>query len=150
MKKVLLLALLAMCSIGATQIPETGDSIYYSPKFCDTSESIEDALDSWTWNGNTEDCINPPEGMLNALWPGLVIYDSYDCCCKVASTPGMPGAWTGFEGSPCEEYLDGIGFTSIDENHIDLDGLYIDMYGVQHIQPPKGLSVKNKIKYLRL
>ena len=132
------------------QIPETSDSIYYSPKYCDTSESVEDALDSWVFSGNTGDCLNPSEGMLNALWPNLVIYDSYDCCCKVASTPGLPGAWNGFEGNPCETYLDGINFMPLSESDINLNGIYIDMFGIQYTIPPKGLSIMNKEKYYRL
>ena len=148
MKTLFLVLFTSLIAYG--QIPETSDSIYYSPKYCDTSESIEDALDSWTWNGNVKDCINPPEGMLNALWPGLVIYDSYDCCCKVASTPGLPGSWTGFEESPCETYLDGINFMPLSESDIKLDGIYIDPFGRQYAIPPKGLSIMNKEKYYRL
>ena len=149
MKKLLLLALLAICSIGATQIPETSDSIYYSPKYCNTADSIEDALDSWAFNGQTQDCFNPSIGMLNALWPNLDIHDSYDCCCKVASTPGLPGAYNGFEGGACETYLDGIGFVLINENNLKLDGIYIDMFGIQYTTPPKGLSIMNRKKYYR-
>ena len=149
MKKLLLLALLAICSIGATQIPETSDSIYYSPKYCNTADSIEDALDSWAFNGQTQDCFNPSIGMLNALWPNLDIHDSYDCCCKVASTPGLPGAYNGFEGGACETYLDGIGFVLINENNLKLDGMYIDMFGIQYTTPPKGLSIMNRKKYYR-
>jgi len=150
MKKILLLALIAICSIGATQIPETSDSIYYSPKYCNTADSIEDALDSWAFNGQTQDCFNPSIGMLNALWPNLDIHDSYDCCCKVASTPGLPGAYNGFEGGACETYLDGIGFVLINENNLKLDGIYIDMFGIQYTTPPKGLSIMNRKKYYRL
>ena len=149
MKKILLLALIAICSIGATQIPETSDSIYYSPKYCNTADSIEDALDSWAFNGQTQDCFNPSIGMLNALWPNLDIHDSYDCCCKVASTPGLPGAYNGFEGGACETYLDGIGFVLINENNLKLDGIYIDMFGIQYTTPPKGLSIMNRKKYYR-
>ena len=147
--KKLLLDLIAICSIGTAQIPETSDSIYYSPKYCNTADSIEDALDSWAFNGQTQDCFNPSIGMLNALWPNLDIHDSYDCCCKVASTPGLPGAYNGFEGGACETYLDGIGFVLINENNLKLDGIYIDMFGIQYTTPPKGLSIMNRKKYYR-
>ncbi len=151
MKQLLFLVLFTFLSISSAQIiPETSDSIYYSPKYCDTSESIEDALDSWSFSGNTQDCFNPSQAMLDALWPGLQIYDSYDCCCKVASTPGLPGAYNGFEGGACETYLDGINFMSISESDIKLDGIYIDMFGRQYTIPPKGLSIMNNKKYYRL
>ena len=62
--------------------------------------------------------------------------------------------------SDCPAYLDSIGFiyddpkyinwTSIDENEIILEGIYIDMYGRQYIAPPKGLSIMNKQTYFRL
>ena len=77
------------------------------------NHEIEDALDSWAFNGQTQDCFNPSEGMLNALWPALVVKDTYDCCCKVASTPGLPSSWTVFEGSAFEEYLNSIDFLHI-------------------------------------
>ena len=151
MKQLLFLVLFTFLSISSAQIiPETSDSIYYSPKYCDTSQSIEDALDSWSYNGNAGDCFNPSQAMLDALWPNLALRDSYDCCCKVASTPGLPGSFTGFEGGPCETYLDGIGFISLSENDIELDGVYIDMFGRQYLTPPKGLSIMNKTKYYRL
>ena len=149
--KNLLFLVLSTSLLSAQIIPETGDSIYYSPKYCDTSESIEDALDSWSFSGNTQDCFNPSQAMLDALWPLLQIYDSYDCCCKVASTPGLPGAFTGFEGGACESYLDGIGFTSIYENKLhQLNGIYIDMFGRQYTIQPKGFSIMNGNKYIKL
>ena len=61
----------------------------------------------------------------------------------------MPGSWTFFEGSPCEEYLDEIGFTSLDESDLELEGIYIDQFGRQYTIPPKGLSIMNKNKYYR-
>ena len=149
MKKILLLALLAISSIGATQIPTDGDSIYYSPKYCNTAETAEDALTQWIWNGNVGDCIQPSPEFVAALWPGMWLLDTYECCCKVASTPGMESAWTAFEGSPCEEYLDLIGFTLINESDMELDGIYIDPFGIQYTMPPKGLSIMNKNKYYR-
>jgi len=98
-------------------------------------------------------------GMCEALWPAIWIFDSYDCCCKVASLPGSEAVWTGFMESSCPAYLDSIGFiyndpdyvnwTSLEENN-KLDGFYIDMYGIQHTIPPKGLSVKDRTKYIRL
>ena len=39
MKKFLLLTLIAISSIGASQIPETADSVYWSAKFCDSAEN---------------------------------------------------------------------------------------------------------------
>tara|TARA_Y100000593_G_C4209818_1_gene286210 strand:+ start:103 stop:627 length:525 start_codon:yes stop_codon:yes gene_type:complete len=151
--KNLFLVLFTLLSTSAfTQIPETGDSIYWSGKYCNTAETIEDALDQWVWNGNLNDCIQPSQGMLDALWPALWLTDNYECCCQVASLPGSNAAMTGFWNSPCQEYLDGIGFyyMTVDENDIDLDGIYIDIYGIQHTIPPKGLSIMNKTKYIRL
>ena len=131
-------------------IPETGDSIYYSPKYCDTSQSIEDALDSWSFNGNFGDCINPSQAMLDALWPNLALRDSYDCCCKVASTPGLPGSFTGFEGGPCEEYLNSIDFLYIKENTIKVNGIYYDMQGRAYKTIPRGVSFMNYNKYFNI
>ena len=98
--------------------------------------------------------------MCDALWPAIWIFDSYDCCCKVASLPGDESVWNGFMNSDCPAYLDSIGFiyndpdyvnwTSIDEGDLELNGFYIDMYGIYHTVPPKGLSVKDKTKYIRL
>ena len=155
MKHLFLLVL--STSLLTAQIPETSDSIYYSPKYCNTAESTFEAhLTQWTWNGNVGDCIQPSEQFANAFYNeetgevSLYLLDTYECCCQVASTPGMPGSWTFFEGSPCEEYLEEIGFTLIDEDDIELDGIYIDQFGRQYTTPPKGLSVKNKQKYYRL
>jgi len=148
--KTLFLVLFTSLVAYAQIIPETSDSIYYSPKYCDTSQSIEDALDSWSYNGNAGDCFNPSQAMLDALWPNLALRDSYDCCCKVASTPGLPGSFTGFEGGPCETYLDEIDFMPLSESDINLNGIYIDMFGIQYTTPPKGLSIMNRKKYYRL
>ena len=62
--------------------------------------------------------------------------------------------------SDCPAYLDSIGFiyndpdyvnwTSLDELDLELDGIYIDMYGRQYIAPPKGLSIMNRQTYFRL
>tara|TARA_B100001094_G_scaffold308711_1_gene341638 strand:- start:66 stop:497 length:432 start_codon:yes stop_codon:yes gene_type:complete len=132
-------------------LPTDGDSIYYSPKYCDTADSIEEALNSWLFSGIMQDCINPSEGMLNALWPNIAIKDTYDCCCKVASTPGLPGAFNYFEGSACETYLEGIGFIALGEREIyQTGGLYIDIYGRQFIEQPQGLSIMNRKKYYKL
>ena len=165
MKKILFLVLFtSLLTYG--QIPETADSVYYSTKFCDTAESTFEAhLTQWTWNGNIGDCIQPSEEFANAFYNektgevSLYLLDSYECCCQVASTPGSIGAWSFFYESPCQTYLDSIGFiyddpkyinwTSLEEN-IKLNGIYIDMYGIQHTIPPKGLSVKDKTKYIRL
>ena len=61
--------------------------------------------------------------------------------------------------SDCPAYLDSIGFvyddpdyinwTSLDDGDLELNGIYIDMYGIHHTIPPKGLSIMNKEKYIR-
>ena len=157
MKQLLFLVLFTFLSILSAQIPETSDSIYYSPKYCDTAENtLEAHLAQWTYSGNFNNCIQPSIQFLNAFYNeetgdvALYLLDTYDCCCKVASTPGSPGAWTGFEGGPCEEYLNEIGFMSLNESNIELDGIYIDMFGRQYTTPPKGLSIMNNKKYYRL
>ena len=86
--------------------------------------------------------------------------DTYECCCQVASLPGSENAWTGFFGSPCETYLDSIGFiyndpdyvnwTSLDENKLNLNGVYIDIYGRVYINQPDGLSILNRKKYFKV
>ena len=166
MKKILLLAIIAISSIGLSQMPETADSVYWSTKYCDTAENtLEAHLTQWTWNGNAMDCIQPSEAFASAFYDEetgqvlLYLLDSYECCCEVASTPGSIGAWTFFYGSPCQTYLDGIGFvyddpkyinwTSLSEMDLELEGIYIDMYGRQYTIPPKGLSIMNKNKYYR-
>ena len=156
MKQLLLLVLFTFLSILSAQIPETSDSIYYSPKYCDTAENtLEAHLTQWTWNGNAMDCIQPSISFATAFYNeetgnvSLYLLDTYECCCQVASTPGSPGAWTFFEGSPCEDYLEEIGFISLNESDIELDGIYIDMFGRQYIAPPKGLSIMNRNKYYR-
>ena len=136
-------------------MPETADSVYWSTKYCDTAETFEEHLTQWTWNGNALDCIQPSEAFANAFYNektgevSLYLLDSYECCCQVASTPGSIGAWTFFYDSPCQAYLDSIGFiyddpdyinwTSLNESDIELDGIYIDMYGIQHTIPPNAL-----------
>ena len=148
MKTLFLVLFTSLIAYG--QIPETSDSIYYSPKFCNTADSIEDALDSWAFNGQTQDCFNPSIGMLNALWPNLDIHDTYDCCCKVASTPGLPGAYNGFEGGACETYLSSIDFLSIEENTIKVNGIYYDMQGRAYKTIPRGVSFMNYNKYFNI
>ena len=49
-----------------------------------------------------------------------------------------------------EDYLEEIGFISLNESDIKLDGIYIDIYGKQYTSPPKGLSIMNGKKYYRL
>ena len=166
MKKILLLAIIAISSIGLSQMPETADSVYWSTKYCDTAENtLEAHLTQWTWNGNAVDCIQPSEAFASAFYDEetgqvlLYLLDSYECCCEVASTPGSLGAWTFFYDSPCQTYLDSIGFvyddpkyinwTSLSEMDLELEGIYIDMYGRQYTIPPKGLSIMNKNKYYR-
>ena len=71
--------------------------------------------------------------------------------CKVASTPGMPGSYTNFPGSACEEYLNEIGFIRIKENTVrELDGLYYDIYGRVYKTIPRGVSFMNYNKYFKL
>ena len=167
MKNLFLVLFTLLLTSAFAQMPETADSVYWSTKYCDTSENtLEAHLTQWTWNGNAVDCIQPSEAFASAFYDEetgqvlLYLLDSYECCCEVASTPGSIGAWTFFYGSPCQTYLDSIGFvyddpkyinwTSLDESCIKLDGFYIDMYGIQHTIPPKGLSIMNKQKYMRL
>ena len=155
-----LILVLFTITLGFAQQPETADSIYWSAKYCNSAETIEDCTNSWMWNGNAEDCIQPSEGFCKATFPGVWILDTYECCCQVASLPGQENAWTGFFESPCQAYLDSIGFvyndpniinwTSIDEDILKLNGIYIDPFGRQYTIPPKGLSIKNKKKYYRL
>ena len=167
MKNLFLVLFTLLLTSAFAQMPETADSVYWTPKYCDTAESTFEAhLVQWTWNGNVGDCIQPSEAMANAFYNeetgevSLWLVDTYQCCCEVASLPGSEAAWNGFMGSPCQTYLDNIGFiyndpnyinwTSLNESDIELDGPYIDMYGIQYITPPKGLSIKNKTKYIRL
>ena len=87
------------------------------------------------------------------LWIALWLSDTYECCCEIASLPGSNAAMTGFWESNCQDYLDNINFNymSIDDNYINkLDVIYIDLYGRQHITPPKGLSIMNRKTYFRL
>ena len=156
-KLLLLLALCIMSAANAQILPTNGDSIYYSPKYCDSAGSIEEAMGSWAFSATIQDCFNPSIEMLNALWPNLVVKDTYDCCCKVASSPGLPGSWNGFIGSTCETYLDSLGWSSFEDNlGINEDGInkfngiYIDIYGRQYITMPEGLSIKNRKKYYKL
>ena len=149
-----------------SQIPETADSVYWSVKYCDSAENtLEAHMNQWTWNGNVGDCIQPSEQFAEAFYDeetgevDLYLLDSYDCCCKVTSTPGSIGAWTFFYGSPCQTYLDSIGFiyddpdyinwVSLSENNIELEGIYIDIYGRRYTSPPKGLSIMNGKKYYK-
>jgi len=157
MKKLLLLFTIISATLFA-QPPLTADSIYWSGKYCSTAQTIEDCTNSWIFSGNVNDCIQLSEQFCKAIMPDAVIYDTYECCCQVASAPGSESAWNGFLGSPCETYLDSIGFihndpehinwTSLEEN-IKLYGIYIDMYGIQYTTPPKGLSIMNRQKYYR-
>ena len=167
MKNLILVLFTLLLTSAFAQMPETADSVYWTPKYCDTAESTFEAhLVQWTWNGNVGDCIQPSEAMANAFYNektgevGLWLVDTYQCCCEVASMPGSEAVWNFFTGSPCQAYLDSIGFiyndpdyvnwTSLDEDDLELNGIYIDMYGIYHTIPPKGLSVIDKTKYIRL
>jgi hypothetical protein len=149
MKNLIFLLLISTISIGQI-LPTNGDSIYYGAKYCDTAGSIEDALNSWAFSGSIQDCFNPSIGMLNALWPNIAIFDSYDCCCKVASTPSLQGSWNGYVGSTCEEYLNSIDFLSIEEIVIEQNGTYYDMQGKAYKTIPRGVSFMNYNKYFKL
>ena len=163
MRNLFLVLFTLLLTSAFAQVPNTADSIYWSVKFCDTSETVEDCYESsYTYNSNLgcymAGTYGP--GMCEALWPAMWIFDSYDCCCKVASLPGSEAVWTGFMDSDCPAYLDSIGFiyndpdfvnwTSLSEIDLELDGIYIDMLGIQYTIPPKGLSIMNKTKYIRL
>ena len=167
MKNLLFLALFtSLLTYG--QVPNTADSIYWSVKFCDTSETVEDCYESsYTYNSNLG-CYMAGTygtGMCEALWPAIWIFDSYDCCCKVASLPGSEAVWTGFMNSDCPSYLDSIGFiyndpdyvnwTSIEENEINnLEGIYIDMFGRQYTTikeiPNNIIHIKDNEKYIKI
>ena len=160
MKNLFVVLFTLLLTSAFAQQPETADSIYWSAKYCNTAETIEDCTNSWMWNGNAEDCIQPSVLFCEATFPGVWILDTYECCCQVASLPGQENAWTGFFGSPCQSYLDSIGFvyddpniinwTSLDEDILLEDGIYIDIYGRQYIIPPKGLSIMDGKTYIRL
>ena len=161
MKNLFLVLFTLLLTSAFAQMPNTADSVYWTPKYCNTSETVEDCYEAWTYNANIGCYVAGTYGteMCDQLYPEIWLMDSYDCCCKVASLPGAPGVWNGFMDSDCPAYLDSIGFiyndpnfvnwTSLDENDILNNGFYIDMYGTYHIIPPKGLSVKDKTKYIR-
>ena len=123
MKKLLLLLIIPFLSFG--QMPQTADSVYWSTKYCDTANTYEEYLTQWTWNGNVGDCIQPPQGMVDAFYSeenstiSLMLLDSYECCCQQASLPGSETALTFFMGSPCQTYLDSIGFIYDDPEYIN-------------------------------
>ena len=159
MKKLLLLFTIISATLFA-QPPLTADSIYWTPKYCDTTQSVEDCTSSWIWHAGVGDCIQPSIEFCTAVWPGMWMTDTYECCCQTASLPGSENGWNGFFGSPCETYLDSIGFihndpdyinwTSLDENELKLNGIYIDIYGRMYINQPNGLSILNKKKYFKV
>ena len=153
MKDLLFIILFSFSFNLFAQIPETEDSIYWSGDYCDTAETIEEALNQWIWNSDVNDCIQPNLKDIENLWIALWLSDTYECCCEIASLPGSNGAMTGFWESDCKDYLDSINFNymSIEDNIMNkLNGIYIDIYGRQHITPPKGISIMNKQKYFRL
>ena len=166
MKNLFLVLFTLLLTSAFAQPPLTADSVYWTSKYCDSAENtLEAHLTQWTWNGNIGDCIQPSEAMANAFYNeetgevSLWLVDTYQCCCEVASLPGSTSVWTFFMGSPCQTYLDSIGFiyndpdyvnwTSLDEMDLELDGIYIDMYGRQYIVPPIGLSIMNRKTYIR-
>tara|TARA_R100000008_G_C3431179_1_gene89721 strand:+ start:41 stop:502 length:462 start_codon:yes stop_codon:yes gene_type:complete len=153
MNKLLFIILFFFSFNLFAQIPETEDSIYWSGTYCDTAETIEEALNQWIWSSDVNDCVQPNLKDIENLWIALWLSDTYECCCEIASLPGSNAAMTGFWESNCQDYLDNINFNymSIDDNYINkLDVIYIDLYGRQHITPPKGLSIMNRKTYFRL
>ena len=152
MNKLLFIILFSFSFNLFAQIPETEDSIYWSGNYCDTAETIEEALNQWIWSSDVNDCVQPNLKDIENLWIALWLSDTYECCCEIASLPGSNGAMTGFWESDCKDYLDSINFNymSINDDINILNGIYIDMYGIQHTTPPKGLSIMNKQKYFRL
>ena len=153
MNKLLFIILFSFSFNLFAQIPETEDSIYWSGNYCDTAETIEEALNQWIWSSDVNDCVQPNLKDIENLWIALWLSDTYECCCEIASLPGSNAAMTGFWESNCQDYLDNINFNymSVDDNNINkLDVIFIDMYGIQHITPPKWLSIMNKQKYFRL
>ena len=139
------------------QIPVTEDSIYWSGDYCDTAETIEEALYQWIWSSDVNDCIQPNLKDIEYLWIALWLSDTYECCCEIASLPGSNGAMTGFWESNCQDYLDGINFDymSIEENKINsLEGIYIDFFGRQY-KTDKNISnnivyIKDNEKYIKI
>ena len=75
MKNLFLVLFTLLLTSAFAQMPNTADSVYWSTKFCDTSQTVEDCYESYTY-------------MCDQLYPGIWLTDSYDCCCKVASLPG--------------------------------------------------------------
>ena len=115
------------------------------PGWCDTAETVEDCTNSWTWHVYFQDCINPPMGMCEELWPYLWTKDTWECCCERASTPTLEGAFNGFIGSNCEAYM--ISIEELIPNN--LKGIYIDVFGRIYTTQPKGLSIMNGKKYYK-
>ena len=159
MNKLLFIILFSFSFNLFAQIPETEDSIYWSGNYCDTAETIEEALNQWIWSSDVNDCVQPNLKDIENLWIALWLSDTYECCCEIASLPGSDAVWNGFMESDCPAYLDSIGFvyddpeyinwTSLDELDLELNGIYIDIYGRYHIVPPKGVSIMNKKTYIR-
>ena len=84
MKNLFLVLLTLLLTSAFAQMPNTADSVYWTPKYCDTAESTFEAhLTQWTWNGNVGDCIQPSEAMANAFYNektgevGLWLVDTY-------------------------------------------------------------------------
>ena len=161
MKNLILVLFTLLLTSAFAQQPESPDSIYWTPKYCNTSETVEDCYEAWTYNANIGCYMAGTYGttMCAQLYPEIWLFDTYDCCCKVASLPGAPGVWNGFMGSDCPAYLDSIGFvyddpeyvnwTSLDELDLELNGIYIDIYGRCYTTPPKGISIMNNKTYIR-
>ena len=52
MKNLLLVLFTLLLTSAFAQVPNTADSIYWAVKFCDTSETVEDCYESYTYNAN--------------------------------------------------------------------------------------------------
>ena len=59
MNKLLFIILFSFSFNLFAQIPETEDSIYWSGDYCDTAETIEEALYQWIWSSDVNDCVQP-------------------------------------------------------------------------------------------
>ena len=151
MKKILLLILLLIISIGFSQRPEESWTPYGngpgSEGWGSTAETFEDCYESWIFNISIGNCIQPSMYLCNNYWSpnsstGIDIQDTYELCCIVAYVAGYSE-----EDSPCEESINSL---NINEYKKDNDSFYHDMYGRKYKDIPKGFSIKNGKKYFKL
>ena len=73
MKNLFLVLFTLLLTSAFAQMPETADSIYWTPKYCDTSETVEDCYEAWTYNANIGCYIAGTygTGMCDQLWPSI-------------------------------------------------------------------------------